>query len=46
MRATIHGTSFENRALFSGDRNWSTADDRSRVNQPNGGSTKANHQAD
>ena len=43
MRAAIHGTSFEDRALLSGDRNWSTADDRSRVNQPDGSSAKADY---
>ena len=46
MRATIYGTSFENRALLSGDRNRSAANDRSRVNQSDDCGAKADYQAD
>ena len=45
MRAAVYTASFKNRALFGGDHNRSAADDSSRVNQPNGGCTKADYQA-
>lgn len=45
MRAAIHTTRFEDRALLSGDRNRLTADDHPRVDQQDGSRTKANNQA-